>query len=858
MDINCTFNKIKIRVHLNAKWIDVIGYYRPPSNINIDEFFLDLEQELDSPEPIIIGGDINIDINKQNQITGKYHTLLSSYGAKILNNQVTRPASNTIIDHFIVRDVPLHFIIYTCETSMSDHNIIIASTKSNLKTKSIVHTKKFINFAGIKNNFLFNSPQDTDPNLNFNLLVTEIQNSLAANTDTRSFKLKKSCDIAPWSSLHTLELLKRKENIIKKIRQLKKNNLPTSKLSRKLTFVADKIHRNSVSACKSYYTNKLGSSNIKDVWKVLNELSGKPTKRSDIQLTDDNGNIISDSSIIAEILNNKFISNTLSGLTPLHYAYPLPMTNDSMTLRPTDINEIITIIKSLCANKSVGHDNIHVRTIQSIADEISPILVNIINCVFDEGKYPDKLKMAHVAPIFKSGDKHSEKNYRPISILPSLNKIFEIVLLERLKEFADKNSLQDPHQFGFSTNSSTESALIELVNTIHKHLDKKRLVIAVFLDVSKAFDTIPHEILYLKLENYGIRGKALDLIKNYLTNRTQAVKVNNVLSSYQPLTRGVAQGSNTAPFFFNLCLLDFTHLPITCNATRFADDIVFYTDCHPNKLDETLEILKIDTGIIIDYHHNNGLNINHKKSSFIIFHPSNCNFTLPPSINLLDNTSIERTTSQKYLGCLLDQHCLMLEHVTFIISKLKPVVNLLSKLKWIIPSVELLKIYHAHFHSHLYYAASIYGLCVGYKLKEIQILQNRALKHVFKLPLLQDSVSLYENIAKGILPLQGVIFLSTVSFIHKLLLKKIKSNIKISTNNNNTRSNGSLTASSFKSNYMKTDITYFGVQLYNKLPADIRNEENIDKFKSAVKILLLKNINKLLSFSQFSLLDIQF
>lgn len=177
---------------------------------------------------------------------------------------------------------------------------------------------------------------------------------------------------------------------------------------------------------------------------------------------------------------------------------------------------------------AAGLDGISTKVVQKLTQKLSPAMVHLIEIIFNSGHYPAAFKIAMVTPIHKGGSKSKADNYRPISVLPVLNKIVERVIYKRIVEFVEpiaSKSLLYNFQFGFRQKSGTENAATELVNEISQALDNKKIVSAVFMDLRKAFDLVDHEALLNVLEKYGIRGKPLEVIKSYLENRRQVVKI---------------------------------------------------------------------------------------------------------------------------------------------------------------------------------------------------------------------------------------------------------------------------------------------------------------------------------------------
>jgi hypothetical protein len=300
--------------------------------------------------------------------------------------------------------------------------------------------------------------------------------------------------------------------------------------------------------------------------------------------------------------------------------------------------------------------------------------------IFEHSIFPDCLKLGLVTPIFKCNDKTEVNNYRPITVLPILAKIVERVIEKRLSTFIDDINFISANQFGFCKASNTEAAVINLLNDVQTNMDKNKdmLIGLLFIDLSKAYDSISHNQLINKLSNVGVKEKALKLLISYLNNRKQCVKLDTCFSNFEKIDYGVPQGGLISPLLFNIFINDITLLPLKGKIVLYADDICLnYMDSDP---DNIIEFMKHDLKILQLWFNNNTLTFNAKKTKFMLITSRaakgiNCN---PLIIN---NIEIERTYNFKYLGLHIDSHLTWHHHIKEIKNKILPIVGILYKLK---------------------------------------------------------------------------------------------------------------------------------------------------------------------------------
>ena len=466
----------------------------------------------------------------------------------------------------------------------------------------------------------------------------------------------------------------------------------------------------------------------------------------------------------------------------------------------------------------------------------------LFNLSIATGSYPDCLKIAEVIPIYKKGDPSKCNNYRLISLLSQFDKIFEKLLGNRLISFLEKYNLLSKQQFGFRQNSTTTYAIANIHDQILKNIDHNCYSCGLFLDLSKAFDTVDHQILLQKMHShYGIRGKAFDIFQSFLTNRYQYVKILQCKSSRQKVSCGVPQGSSLGPILFLMYIND---LPLASqfDTTLFADDtFLLLSDSSilnlERRVNEQLE--NIDKWFCI-----NKLSLNYSKTNFMIFnkHPhKTCNYDFKLEIN---GNNLVRAGTVKYLGVIIDENLTWSQHLKYLSSPIAKHSGLFYRLRNYVSREALCVLYYGLIYSKVQYGIISWGTASKTSLNAIQIRLNQILRAISFNNVRTPVTSLYKNL--NFLKLDDIYKLELAKFMYKVYNKNLPKIIEnkftklASTHEYNTRQ-------SAKSGYFRPRVnksiasnllSFRGPKLFNEIDYELKSMQWVSFKKNYKKQLL--------------------
>ncbi|GFW43760.1 probable RNA-directed DNA polymerase from transposon X-element [Trichonephila clavipes] len=722
--------------------ISIVSVYIPP---NSDEytFTIDIENLIQTSSNCVLFGDFNAPHTAWNCNTN------SSRGVRLLdftnlaNLYIAYPDTPTrfglnsanTLDIAIIRNFYYPYTINSLHELSSDHNPVMLNftlkLNKDVTNPRAVHTNwpLFSNYLNTKLSLFNYHPNSINSNSDIDQKISEFTDTVRAAHSHASRPietLRKS-----FTPHHIHKLIKQKNQF---------RNLYHRTLDPHYKTLYNRAQKNVKKELKNYtnenWTARLQALSTQDnsLWAVQKFFKNK---RSDIpSLHCTTGTAITDqqkANILAESILENFTENErhnndfdeedeiVNNTVKAFISHPPP------TAETAYPSEIISYIKSSNAKKAPGKDGISNRMTKNFTLKAILILTILINKILKHNYFPKIWKEAIIFPILKPGkSKNNPASYRPISLLSTLSKITESIILTRLKNIININNIINPNQYGFTNKLSTLHPLLNLTEAISEGFQRKKSTGAVFLDIQKAFDRVWLTGLTFKLITYNIPPPLICLLHSYNSDRSYQVRVKDTLSNTKNICCGVAQGSLLGPLLFNLYINDIPDYSLT-KLNMFADDTAVHTTY--KRISSVTYALNKHLKLLEKYYDQWKISINVEKSAAVIFTKKR---KLPPPPTMY-NTTIPWSQSTKYLGIIFDKNLTWRTHIQHtrnkfrkIMFKLYPLIGRNSELS----RDNKVLLFTAVMRPILAYGCPVWGYAAKTNINILDTLQNSTIRMI--------------------------------------------------------------------------------------------------------------------------------
>lgn len=750
-----TFEGLELNIYFGKTNLNLLAIYRPPDK-SIKQFILDLETQLKHihKKYIVITGDMNIDLLKSNNLTEDYENLMAQFGMVNYVQDATREVAKdgrvvkACLDHMYVKNViDAYSAIF--KLTLSDHYMVGFWSNKNFKIKKKINNCNGFNYIDNREVRKGILSEDWEVINDSNLSIDEkyelwVETVAQIYDRARRWKENKNESVSVFKiSKECKKLMRERDKKYKEKIRFPKNDriknefhILKNKVSKLVKGERIKVERKCFEECMN---------DLRLLWRQINEVTGRKN-RANIDETIKKYFLTKDN-LTLQMVADEFVNTFVKEVRALDlqcnikfYDEPVnKQTENSLSeWKLLKEEEVRDLVKELKDNKSPGYDKIRMKDIKE-SEEFIKIVTKIVNDSLSHALVPKKMKISLIRPLYKSGKHDDYKNFRPLQILSASEKILEKSVLNQLSNFLKENKIINENQYAYQEKKSAPLLLQKVIDLIYQKLEENKISLLLFIDFTKAFDTLSKEVILKSLRGIGVSGKALNWFSSYLDDREVIVKIENVLSEIKKWETGVPQGSLLGPILYLISVNDLGALITYFTLLfMFADDTLMIN----SHLDVKVANFRLQKDFINlqKWAHDKGLVINHSKTKLlvikrsneinrnlkIIFHTHQCLHW--NQIGCKCNDTIEIVESHKYLGLIFNHKMSWDEQFISINKKLRQFIVTFYRLKNLVSSETLKMIYFGLVESTISYGLQSYGIGSEEKLKQTERLQRKICK----------------------------------------------------------------------------------------------------------------------------------